>query len=260
MKATISFLVFTILFGANVIIAQEKNSQKPICKQPFSVKFDEFEYTNLNDVKEKLDLFGLQLKNLKAKGIIIGYGGKTTKAKEGLSIASELNNYLVEKFEFPKYEIISNRRGGHRENPSIELFIKPENCSAEPQYSPTLSMDEVIYKEESDFFPKDVSRKSLNELNQLLIYKVAPPFPAAARAVNAGGKVLLFVIIDEKGNVIKANSIDGHPLLTVASEQAVRNWKYQIQTENNKPVKFGGKVIIDFDEIAKNLPELTIDY
>mgnify|MGYP001193067004 CR=1 FL=1 len=260
MRISILFLLTVILIFAYSVFAQDEDSEIPTCAQPFSTKFDEFEFTDLKSAKENLDLYGLQIKNQNAFGIVIGYGGRLTEANQGRSIAFQIETYLTEKFNFYKYVTISAKSGGHREKPFVELYIQPQRCSSAPDVSSSIPLDEVTFKEESDFFSKDISRKSIDEMEKLLISKVEPPFPAAARAVRAGGKVLLLVVVDEEGNVTNVRDIEGHPLLCAASETAVRKWKYQILKVNNKPVKFGGKVIIDFDEIARNLPKPVLDY
>lgn len=251
MKTVLFFLLMIFLSFSSALFAQDDDSETPICKQPFSSKFDEFEYTSLEAAKEKLDLFGLQIKNLNARAVIIGYGGRTTEGNQGRSIAAEIENYLTDNFQFTKYYTISAWDGGHREKSFIELFIKPDNCSTDPEKSPTLNLDEVTYKEETEFFTKDISRKTIDEMKKLLISLADPIYPPAAKAVRARGSVLLFVTVDEKGNVIKTKTIDGHPLLYRASEEAVKNWKFQIQKENKIPIKFGGKILIDWDEIAE---------
>ena len=43
-----------------------------------------------------------------------------------------------------------------------------------------------------------------------------PPYPPAARAVNAFGDVIVNVKIDESGKVISAQAVSGHPLLRQA--------------------------------------------
>ncbi len=246
-------IVFTFF---SLGFAQDKSEEiSPICEQPFSSKFDEFEFTTLEEAMEHLDLYGLQIKNLNATGIVIGYGGKITESNQGRSIAYKIEEYLTDKFKFYKYVTISTWEGGHREKPTVELFIKPQRCSENPEPMPTLnfdevSYDEVSYKEESSFFAKDIFRRSTDDLENLLINKTEPIYPPAAKAVRARGKVLVLVTVDEKGKVVKATAIDGHPLLRVASETAIRNWKYRTVIENNKPVKFGGKVVIDWDIIA----------
>lgn len=249
MKYLLSISVIFIFFSFG--FAQEKSEEiKPICEQPFSSQFDEFEFTTLEDAKERLDLYGLQIKNLNATGVIIGYGGKITESNQGRLIAYKIEEYLTDKFKFYKYVTISAREGGHREKPTVELFIKPQRCSENPESSPTLNYDEVSYKEEDSFFAKDMFRKNSNDLESLLKNQTEPNYPPAAKAVRARGKVLVLIIVDEKGNVIKATAINGHPLLRASSESAIKNWKYRTIIENNKPVKFGGKVVIDWDVIA----------
>ena len=251
MKINLLILFILILVFGISVLAQDNDAEKPICEQPLSSKFDEFEFTSLEDAKERLDLYGLQLKNLKARGVVIGYGGKITESNQGRSIGFKVENYLSDKFNFSRYYTVSTIEGGHREKLAVELFIKPQNCSSDPDPSPTLSYDQVIYKEEDSFFSKDVTRKNSKELENLLINRIAEPiYPPAAKAVRARGKVLVLVLVDEKGNVIKAKAIDGHPLLRAASEVATRTWKYQIVKENNEPLKFGGKVVFDWDVIA----------
>ncbi|HEY0461262.1 MAG TPA: energy transducer TonB [Pyrinomonadaceae bacterium] len=49
-----------------------------------------------------------------------------------------------------------------------------------------------------------------------------PPYPAAARAVQAVGEVVVEVKIDNDGKVISANAVSGHPLLRVASVTAAK--------------------------------------
>ena len=53
-----------------------------------------------------------------------------------------------------------------------------------------------------------------------------PVYPAAAKAVGAGGAVNVQVTIDEQGNVISANAVSGHPLLRQASEKAALEAKF----------------------------------
>lgn len=259
MKTTLFFLLLIFTSLSTIVSAQNDDTETTICRQPISSKFDEFDYTKLEDVKEKLDVYGLQLKNQKAYGVIIGYGGKETEADQGRSIASAVEKYLRESLNLPPFAAISVRNGGNREKPSVELFIKPEYCSSEPEPSPTLKPDEIVFKEEKEFFTKDISRKSVDELNKLLIKKADPPYPLAARAVRAGGSVLLLVIVDENGNVANTKVLEGHPLLRQAAAAAVKNWKYKTLKENNKPVKFGGRIGIDFDKLAENLPKLVLN-
>lgn len=53
-----------------------------------------------------------------------------------------------------------------------------------------------------------------------------PTYPAAARAVRAGGSVAVQVLIGENGDVISATAVSGNPLLRAASVAAARGAKF----------------------------------
>jgi TonB family protein len=75
---------------------------------------------------------------------------------------------------------------------------------------------------------------------------VKPPYPPAARAVRASGAVNVQVTIDEKGDVISANAVSGHPLLRAAAVQAARESKFTPTLLSGKPVRVTGVVIYNF--------------
>ncbi|MDQ3633665.1 MAG: energy transducer TonB [Acidobacteriota bacterium] len=248
MKA--NFLLLIILLFVFSISGLGQKSSSGDCQQSFSTKFDEFEFTNFEDIKERLDLYGLQIKNLNAQGVIVSYGGKMTETNQFRSIGYKVEEYLTDKFSLHKYVTLSMINGGHREEPSIELFIKPQTCSSNPQPTPSLSYDEITYKEEISFFSKEIVQKKIGELELLVVQKVEPAYPPAAKAVRARGKIMFLITVNEEGNVIKAIALDGHPLLKTASVNAVQKRKYQILKHNEKPINYGGKVVIDWDVIA----------
>jgi TonB family protein len=73
-----------------------------------------------------------------------------------------------------------------------------------------------------------------------------PTYPAAAKAVRAGGIVSIQVLIDEEGNVISANATSGHPLLRAASEQAARGAKFPPTLLCGQRVKVSGIITYNF--------------
>lgn len=75
---------------------------------------------------------------------------------------------------------------------------------------------------------------------------VKPPYPAAARAVNARGVVNVQVTIDEQGNVISASAVSGHPLLRSAAVQAARASKFLPTLLSGQPVKVTGVIVYSF--------------
>ncbi len=251
MKPILSMILF---LSVNAVCYAQDEAPTGNCAP--STKIGEIEYVSLNDAREKLDLFGLQIKNSNAYGYVIGYGGKKTESNEGRNIADEVEEYLISKFKFTPYVTIARIDGGHRERATVELFIKPSSCSANPESSPSLSYDDVSYKEEKEFFDKSIVRKPSSELRSLRTFEAEPSYPPAARAVRAKGKVVLLVLIDEKGQVTKAVAVDGHPLLRLAAENSIKQSVFQKLFVDEHPIKYGGKIEIDFDPL---IDKITIE-
>ena len=80
----------------------------------------------------------------------------------------------------------------------------------------------------------------------LLIRKVAPIYPAAAREAHIQGLVTLKVEIDTEGNVANLWLISGHPDLAPAAMDAVKQWKYRPYLLNRKPVDVETQVQVNF--------------
>ncbi len=75
----------------------------------------------------------------------------------------------------------------------------------------------------------------------------APPYPAAAKAVGAKGSVSVQVLIDENGNVVSANAVNGHPLLRSAAAGAARRAKFRPTQLSGQPVKVSGVITYVFN-------------
>ena len=95
--------------------------------------------------------------------------------------------------------------------------------------------------------PKQISGGVLNGKARNL---PAAEFPAAAKAVNAGGEVNVKVTIDENGDVISASAVSGHPLLRAAAEDAARQAKFSPTRLSGQPVKVTGVIIYNFNSSA----------
>lgn len=75
---------------------------------------------------------------------------------------------------------------------------------------------------------------------------VKPPYPAAARAVRAGGAVQVQVTIGEDGNVLSAIAISGHPLLRQAAVDAAKASTFSPTLLSGQPVKVTGVIVYNF--------------
>ncbi|CAN5877844.1 hypothetical protein BH18ACI4_BH18ACI4_27580 [soil metagenome] len=83
-------------------------------------------------------------------------------------------------------------------------------------------------------------------LNGKAISLPKPAYPPIAKQANASGTVVVQVLVDEKGNVVSARAVSGHPLLKAASVAAARGAKFPPTKVNGKPVKVSGVLRYEF--------------
>jgi TonB family protein len=76
--------------------------------------------------------------------------------------------------------------------------------------------------------------------------KPQPGYPDAAKVARVSGPVTVAVILNESGEVIRAEAVCGHPMLYEASVSAARRVRYSPTLIRGKPVKFGGLIIYNF--------------
>lgn len=91
--------------------------------------------------------------------------------------------------------------------------------------------------------PKMVSQGVLNGRATSL---PKPAYPAAAKAVRAGGAVSVQVVISESGSVISASAVSGHPLLRAAAESAARGARFSPTLLSGQAVKVSGVITYNF--------------
>ncbi|HET8921985.1 MAG TPA: TonB family protein [Candidatus Acidoferrum sp.] len=77
-------------------------------------------------------------------------------------------------------------------------------------------------------------------------YSVNPEYPPLARQTRIQGTVVVDAIIDEKGNVVQAHAVSGHPLLIEAALKAVLQWKYEPTSLNGQPISVDLQVEVNF--------------
>lgn len=88
--------------------------------------------------------------------------------------------------------------------------------------------------------------QTLGVINSRATHLPKPSYSAAAIAVNAGGTVQVQVLIDEKGNVVSATAVRGHPLLQASAVAAARGAKFTPTLLSNVPVKVSGIISYNF--------------
>jgi TonB family protein len=79
-----------------------------------------------------------------------------------------------------------------------------------------------------------------------LISRAEPVYPAEAKAAGVTGRVVLDATIDKDGRVSKVSTVQGHPLLAQAAEDAVREWRYKPTMLNGTPVETQTRITLNF--------------
>jgi protein TonB len=98
--------------------------------------------------------------------------------------------------------------------------------------------------------PKSVTphavRVSSGVAQGLLIHQVRPQYPALARSARIQGSVVLQATIGKDGAIQNLHLLSGHPLLTQAAMEAVRQWRYRPYLLNNEPVEVDTTIQVNF--------------
>ncbi|HEX2639335.1 MAG TPA: energy transducer TonB, partial [Pyrinomonadaceae bacterium] len=89
---------------------------------------------------------------------------------------------------------------------------------------------------EQHTIPKDPKALAGGVLNGKAISLPKPTYPAAARALRAGGIVTVQVLVDKDGTVFAAGAMGGHPFLQRSSEIAACSAKFNPTMHDGRPV------------------------
>jgi len=96
--------------------------------------------------------------------------------------------------------------------------------------------------------PKKVIPKTISGgvLNGKATSLPKPAYPAAAKAIRAGGSVSVQVTIDESGRVVSASAVSGNPLLRAAAVQAAQGARFSPTLLSGQAVKVTGVITYNF--------------
>jgi TonB family protein len=97
------------------------------------------------------------------------------------------------------------------------------------------------------------------EALQHLQTREAPLYPPLARQARIQGPVQLSVSVDPSGNVTDVRVVEGHPMLTGAAVEAVREWKFEPFLENDSPTEVTVPVTVEF-KLVSSPDELESDF
>ena len=170
---------------------------------------------------------------------------KVLSGEKNVVNAEQFDLGNVKRGDFNQIPATTGRNGDTPAQESCGL------CNSEGDGKVKKEKDDIEPEVKVKATPKPVEPKidkivSLGVINGKAISLTKPPYPAAAKAVRAGGAVNVQVLIDEKGNVVSASAVSGHPLLRAASENAARQSKFSPTLLSNQPVKVTGVIVYNF--------------
>jgi protein TonB len=79
-----------------------------------------------------------------------------------------------------------------------------------------------------------------------LISQPKPNYPPIAKQARVQGQVVLQAVISKTGTIENLKVVSGHPMLTQAALDAVRNWRYQPTVLNGEPVEVETTINVNF--------------
>jgi periplasmic protein TonB len=79
-----------------------------------------------------------------------------------------------------------------------------------------------------------------------LLHKVQPTYPPIARQARVQGAVELRAIISKTGTIENLVVVRGHPMLSAAAIEAVRQWRYRPYLLNGEPIEVETEITVNF--------------
>jgi len=134
-------------------------------------------------------------------------------------------------------------------NPTSNKFVKPFNGT-------TSNYEIVLAPNSNDADPIAITQadniKEPTPINFEEIKKIIG-YPAMAKEAEIEGRVIVRVLVDEKGNYIKHTVLkDPHPILTKAVTDKIDRLIFNPAIQNNKPIKGWITLPFHFSLLNKN--------
>ncbi len=80
----------------------------------------------------------------------------------------------------------------------------------------------------------------------LLVHQVKPAYPPLARQARIQGAVVLQAVISKDGSIQGLKVVSGHPMLSPAAMDAVKQWRYKPYFLNGEPVEVETQITVNF--------------
>jgi len=83
-------------------------------------------------------------------------------------------------------------------------------------------------------------------MKALVLKKIPPEYPEAAKKAHIQGQVVLRAIISKDGDVENLQIISGHPQLVPSAIDAVKQWKYRPYLQQGNPMEVETEIDVNF--------------
>lgn len=80
-----------------------------------------------------------------------------------------------------------------------------------------------------------------------LLHRVQPIYPPLARQARVQGAVELRAIISKAGTIENLVAVRGHPMLSAAAIEAVRQWRYRPYLLNRESIEVETEITVNFE-------------
>lgn len=130
--------------------------------------------------------------------------------------------------------------------PTPEVAATHPATRATPTPAPSPTPSEVTRPAPADETARPKGPISGGVLNSKAVSLPRPDYPSAAKSVGAQGRVVIELMIDETGKVVKARAISGHPLLQKAAVAAALQARFSPTMLSGEPVSIIGTISYTF--------------
>jgi outer membrane biosynthesis protein TonB len=152
------------------------------------------------------------------------------KFKPAVKNGEAIRSQMFVNFQFPQKASQNQGSGG--------LVMEATDKAGDP-------VGRVVAKDER-VDGADSKPPSERILNGKVLALSKPPYPAAARAVQANGSVQIRLLIDTNGSVYSAEPVSGHPLLRSSARAAACSSKFSPTLLGGQPIKVAGILTYNF--------------
>ena len=159
---------------------------------------------------------------------------------------------------------LSERQGDQfHETVVSETKTPPLQLEQPEPKTPQSNMDQfseqlktLVSQIESSQSSSDIRLVNSTLMEMLLVHKVDPVYPEAAKSERLSDTVSLSVTINEKGTVTETSVIRGNPVFADVAIEAVSQWRYEpfLIDEAPTPVRFGVSITFRPDEAVSTRP------